>query len=138
MLQHADPLLFDWIERNVPPQSNVLIESGIAPLIDTLEEPGRLAAELRQSIVAIRPKLDQHFIGAVYVGGRSNYDPAVSGNDRIDYAIVAFRTVRYIESRCETFPDVCAFYRDLRANGRVVFETPPGFERAIIYDVRRQ
>src|SRR6185436_16268258 len=41
MLERPEAALFDWIERNVPRRSAVLVESGLAPLIDTMKEPGR-------------------------------------------------------------------------------------------------
>ena len=138
MLARSDGVLFAWLERNVQPRSNVLVESGILPLIDTLMLPGRFAAELRNSIVAVRPNLDQEFIGAAFVGKQSNYEPGVLASKRIDYAIVSPKNVRYIESQCDAFPDVCAFYRELRATGALVYQTPDGFDSALVYDVRRQ
>jgi hypothetical protein len=135
-LTPAERPLFVWIEENVPRRSKILVESGIVPLVDTIKEPGRLAAELRKSIVATRPNLDQQFIGAVYVGGR-NYDARMVADQRIDYAVIAKKNVRYIEGRCDAFPEVCDFYAALRDNGRVVFETPEGFEQVVVYEVGR-
>jgi hypothetical protein len=137
MLARPDAPLFDWIEENVPPQSGVLVESGILPLVDTFMEPGRFGTALRDSMVARRPNLDQRYVGAVFVGG-SNYDPQDPAAKGIDYAIVSPRNVTYIEGRCDAFPGVCAFYRELKARGQVVFETPAGFERILVYDVRHR
>jgi hypothetical protein len=137
LLSRPDRPLFDWIESNVPHRSKIAIESGIVYLIDTLKEEGSFAAELRKSIVAIRPNLDQDFIGLVYIGG-CNYDPAMVANGEIDYAVISKRNVPYIESHCEEFPKVCEFYRELRANGRVVFETPDEFEPTVVYDVHAE
>jgi uncharacterized membrane protein len=138
MLRRPDELLFEWIEQHVPPRSTMLVESGIVQLLDTLKEPGQFAAALRQSIVAMRPGLDQQFIGAVYIGGRSNYDPGVLAAKHIDYAIISTRNIAAIEDRCDAFPDVCRFYQDLRAHGEAVFETPDGFEPVVVYQIRRQ
>jgi Dolichyl-phosphate-mannose-protein mannosyltransferase len=134
VLQRPDRLLLDWIEANATPGSAILVESGIVPLVDTLKEPGRFAAELRASVVATRPSLDHRFIGAVYVGGR-NYDPELPARKAIDYAIISKRNVQYIESRCDAFPEVCAFYANLRERAHIVFETPPGFEPAAVYQL---
>lgn len=136
MLARPDGVLLAWIERNARPRSNILIESGILPLIDTTLVPGRFAAAVRGSLVAMRPGLDHEFISAVYVGGRSNYEPGVLAAKRIDYAVISPRTVRYIESRCDALPDICAFYRELRAAGSIAFETPEGLEPAVVYAVR--
>lgn len=133
LLRPDDPL-FDWIEENVPRKSKIAVESGIVYLIDTLKEGGALAAELRKSIVAARPNLDQEFIGLIYVGGR-NYDPAMVTSGEIDYAIVSKRNVPYIESHCAEFPEVCEFYARLRQNGRIVFETPDEFEPTMVYEI---
>jgi hypothetical protein len=134
VLLRPDGPLFAWLESNVPRRSKIAIESGTVHLIDTVKEDGPFAAELRKSIVATRPNLDQDFIGLVYVGGR-NYDPDMVTNGEIDYAVITKRNVPYIESRCEEFPEVCEFYRELRVNGRIVFETPDGFEPTIVYEV---
>jgi hypothetical protein len=137
MLSPPDGPLLEWIEHNVPSRSNILIESGIVPLIDTLMEPGQFGAELRQSVVAVRPALDHTFVDAVYVGGLSNYGLEVLKSKNIDYAIVSARTMDYIERRCSAFPEVCDLHRELRAKGRVVYESPAGVERIIVYAVRR-
>lgn len=134
VLAQPDQLLLDWIEEHAPPRSAILVESGVVPLVDTLKEPGRLAAELRASLTARRPNLDQRFVGAVYVGGR-NYDPGVVVRKQIDYAIVSWRNVQYIQRRCDAYPEVCSFYAELAERGRLVFETPPGYEPAFVYEV---
>lgn len=136
MLPRATPALFDWIDRAVPPQSRMLVESGVVPLIDTLKEPGPLAAALRRSLAAMRPNLDQQYIGAAYVGGRPNYQAAMLSRGEIDYAIVSPRNLQYIDGRCGALPEVCAFYTELRSRGRIVFEAPEGFEPVLVYDVR--
>jgi hypothetical protein len=134
LLSRPDAPLFDWIESHVPRRSKIAVESGIVYMLDTLKEEGPFAAELRKSIVATRPNLDHDFIGLVYIGGR-NYDPAKLASGAIDYAILSKRNVPYIESRCAEFPEVCEFYRILRANGRIAFETPDEFEPTIVYEV---
>ena len=135
-LPRSDALLFDWIEANAPPRSNILVESGILPLVDALITPDGFGAELRKSIAAVRPRLDHQFAGAVYIGGRTNYEPGSVAARHIDYAIISPRNERYIESRCDVFPDVCAFYAELRADGRIAYRTPDGFEMATVYDLR--
>lgn len=135
VLKRPDGVLLDWIDAHARPHSAILVESGVVSLIDTLKEPGRFAAELRASVAAKRPNLDQRYIGAVFVGGR-NYDPSAVARKEIDYAIVAPRNVSYIEGRCQQYPEVCAFYAELRRAARVVFETPPGFEPAVVYEVK--
>jgi hypothetical protein len=134
VLKRPDGVLLDWIDAHARPRAAILVESGVVPLIDTLKEPGRFAAELRASVAAKRPNLDQRYIGAVFVGGR-NYDPGTVARKEIDYAIISTRNVHYIETRCETYPEVCAFYSELRRRGRIVYETPPGFEPAIVYEL---
>jgi hypothetical protein len=134
VLAWPDVLLFNWIETNVPPDSAILVELGILPLADTLKEPGRLAAELRRSLVTSRPGLDQRFVGAVYIGGRT-YDPAAVEQRTIDYAIVSARNVDYIERHCDTYAEVCAFYEALRRRARIVFQTPQGYEPALVWRV---
>src|SRR5262249_41056333 len=101
MLARPDAPLFDWIEQSVPPHSSVMVESGILPLVDTLMEPGRFGDALRDSLVARRPNLDQRYVGAVFVGGESNYEPQTLAAKGIDYAIVSPRNVTYIEGRCD-------------------------------------
>lgn len=63
--------LFDWIEGHVPRHSKIVIESGIAPMLDVLGEEGRFAVELRQALLRVRPNLDHEFIGAIYIGGNN-------------------------------------------------------------------
>ena len=135
MLDPPDTTVFNWIEANVRPQSNILVESGVVLLIDTLKEPGAFAAELRKSLVARRPNLDQNFQGLVYVGGR-NYDAAILMERHIDYVLISKRHVDYIEAHCDLYPEACAFYRELWDNADVAFE-PAGTEPVVMYKVRR-
>jgi len=135
ILTRPDRVLFDWIEAHVLPRSTILVESGIVQVIDTMNEPGHFAAALRKSVITVRPQLNHEFIGAVYIGGR-NYSPALVENSSIDYAIISPRNVAYIETRCDMFPEVCAFYRALQARADVVFETPNHVEPVVIYRLR--
>jgi len=137
MLVRPEGPLLEWIETHVARDSSILIESGIVPLIDTMKEPGPFAAALRQSMIAWRPGLQQRFVGAVYVGG-CNYDPAAVTRKTIDYAIIAPRTMRYIEDHCDRFPQVCAFYAALRSLATPVFTTPDTREPVVIYQIRGQ
>jgi hypothetical protein len=137
LLSRPDVPLFDWIESNVPRRSKIAVESGIVDLLDTVKEEGPFATELRKSIVATRPGLDHDFIGLVYIGGLT-YDPGMLTNGEIDYAILSKRNVPYIESRCAELPEVCEFYRLLRENGRVVFETPNEYEPTIVYEMNQK
>ncbi len=137
MLARSDGLLLEWIEQHVPPRSRILVEPGLLPLVDVFNSPGRLAEELRRSLVRIRPNLDDEFIVATYVGEQSNYDFATIVQ-RADYAIVSPRNVEYIRSRCDAFAEVCAFYRELGKQGRKVYRVPDGFELGLIYDLRPQ
>ena len=136
MLPLPGDRLFAWLEDNAPPGSTILVESGLLPLIDVIKEPGPLAAALRRSLVASRPQLDQRYIGAVYLGGYSNYRADLLTAEGVDFAVISLRNVQYVERRCDAFADVCAFYRDLRDRGRIVYQTPEGVESAVIYDVR--
>lgn len=134
-LTRSDGLVLDWIEANVTPRSNVVIESGMVPLIDILKLPGRFAAEMRASVAKLRPRLDQNYIGAVYIGG-CNYDPGAVVRGEINYAVISGRNLNFIERNCDSYRVVCDFYAELRARGQLVFETPEGFESALIYDLR--
>ncbi len=137
MLSPPDKPLFNWIEGHVPVGSKIVVESGVVPLLDTLGEEGRFADELGKSVVRVRPKLDQEFIGAIYIGG-CNYEPDKVAKREIDFAVVSRRTMQDVERRCTALPKVCEFYEQLRKMGRVVFETPPGFEMVFVYDVRQE
>jgi len=135
-LPRVESGVLDWIEANASPGSRILVESGIVPLIDTLNEPSRFAAALRRSLLARRPKLDQHFLGAIFLGG-CNYDPGWVTRGEIDYAVIAPRNVQYIEKHCAELAPVCAFYAALRSRADVVATAPPGFEPVEIYALRR-
>jgi hypothetical protein len=134
LLSSPDAPLFDWIERNVPHRSKIAVESSIVNLLDTLKEDGPFTAALRTSIVKLRPHLDHTFIGLVYIGG-CNYEPKMIADGEIDYAIISKRNMPYIESHCGEYPSVCEFYRQLRSNGRIVFETAEGFEPTMVYEI---
>ncbi len=134
-LLRPDAHVFDWIEENVPRRSRVVVESGILPLLDIVAEDGELAVAVRESLVRVRPGLDQHFIGAVYIGG-CNYEPEKVARREIDFAVVSQRNVHNVERRCEELAKVCEFYAQLREHGRAVFTTPPGHEQIVVYDVR--
>jgi hypothetical protein len=111
------------------------VEPGLLPLVDVFNAPGAFADELRRSMVRMRPGLDHEFIAATYVGEQSNYDFTTIAA-RADYAIVSPRNVEYIRSRCDVFAEVCAFYRELGKQGRMVYRVPDGFELAFIYELR--
>jgi hypothetical protein len=128
--------ILDWIETHVHGRAAILIESGIAPMLDTSMEDGRLGAALRRALVARRPRLDHDFRGAVFVGG-CIYDAGAVQRREIDYAIIALRNRGYIERHCDEFSPVCDFYAALSANGEAVFTTPEGFEPLAVYALRR-
>jgi hypothetical protein len=136
-LARSDHVLLDWLEAHAAPGSTVWIEAGIVPLIDAANGPGRFAAALRKSIGTMRPRLADEFITAAYVGGIAHYGAGVLSDAHVDYAIISPRTVTYIESRCEAFPEVCAFYRELRRRGSVAFATGEDAEPAVVYEVPR-
>jgi 4-amino-4-deoxy-L-arabinose transferase-like glycosyltransferase len=128
--------ILDWIETHVHGRAAILVESGIAPMLDTTMEDGRFGAALRRALVTQRPRLDHDFRKAVFVGG-CNYDAGVVQRGEIDYAIIALRNRGYIERHCDEFPTVCDFYTALSASGEVVFATPEGFEPLAVFALRR-
>jgi len=136
MLARPDGVLLDWIERHARPSATILVEAGAVQLIDVLTAEGRFPAAVRGALRALRPGLDHTYLAAIYVGEQQHYSPALLREGRLDYALVSMRTMRDIERRCATFPDVCAFYAELRRRGRIAFETPTGVEPAVIYALR--
>jgi hypothetical protein len=128
--------VLDWIEANVPARSVILVESGIAPLLDTTMEDRRFGAALRRALVSRRPRLDHDYRGAVFLGG-CNYDAGALRRGEIDYAVVAPRNIQYIERHCGEFARVCEFYEALRARAEVVMRAPEGFEPLAVYALRR-
>jgi hypothetical protein len=136
MLPRGDDAVLAWLEAHAPAGSTVLLESGVVPLLDLVGEPGPFGLAVRRSLVTRRPGLDLRYVGAVYLGGHSNYRADLLTAERVDFAVISMRNVLYVEPRCDTFADVCAFYRDLRARGRIGYATPDGVESAIVYDVR--
>lgn len=135
MLARPDAALFDWLGARVPPRSTVLVEAGLVPLLDAMDGPGPLAAELQRSLVRIRPDLDHRFLGASFVGGTVNYGAGILSDGRVDYAVVSSRNLRRVAEQCDAYPEVCAFYRQLQAHGRLVFTTPEGVEPVAVYQV---
>lgn len=111
-----------------------MIESSVVPILDLLADSGSLPAALRESVRRRRPNLDHEYIGATFIGGR-NYDASAITAARVDYAVLARRNMQYVEQRCDAYPDVCDFYRALREHGRLVHETPEGYESVLIYRV---
>lgn len=136
MLPRFDDRVLAWLAAHAPPGSTVMTESGVLPLLDLVEEPGALGTAVRASLVRLRPGIDLRFVGAVYLGGRSNYHGDLLTAERVDFAVISIRNVEYAQAHCDALPDVCAFYRDLRARGRIVFESPEGVESAIVYAVK--
>jgi len=137
MLARPDGALFDWIGSHVPPHSTILVEAGIVPLLDLQGDPSPLSDALRESLVRVRPGLDQQFIRASFVGGVINYGPTVLADRGIDFVVVSRRNLQYIPHQCDAFPDVCALYQQLREHGRVVYDTPIGIEPVSVYAVDR-
>lgn len=135
-LEPARAALFDWFAASAPPRARVLVESGIVPLLDAFDEPAPFGPALRDALVHTRPALAHDFHSAVFIGGISHYDPAAIAARRYDFVVVSPRNQRYMEGRCEAFPQVCAVYDALRTHARVVYRTPEGVEPALVYDLR--
>lgn len=136
MLPRFDDRVLSWLEANAPAGSTVMVESGVLPLLDLVQEPGSLGTAVRESLVRLRPGLDLRYVGAVYLGGQSNYHADLLTAERVDFAVISIRNVEYAQAHCDALPDVCAFYRDLRTRGRIVIESPEGVESAIVYVVK--
>ena len=136
MLTRPDAALFDWLGAHAAPRSTVLVEAGLVPLLDAMDGPGPLAGALQRSLARVRPGLDLRFLGASFVGGVVNYDPALLTDGRVDYAVVSNRNLQRVGHQCTAYPEVCAFYRQLQGQGRLVFATPEGIEPLSVYQVR--
>ncbi|MFN8643474.1 MAG: hypothetical protein U0802_18100 [Candidatus Binatia bacterium] len=132
-LARPDGVLFDWLGEHAPRRSTVLVEAGLAPLLDAMDGPGPLGVVLHQSLVRARPALDLRFLRASFVGGAVNYTPALLRDGRVDFAVVSIRNLQRVAANCDAFPDLCAFYREMQARGRLVFTTPEGVEPVAVY-----
>lgn len=135
MLARPDATLFDWLGEHATPRSTVLVEAGLVPLLDAMDGPGPLAGALQQSLRRVRPALDFDFLGASFVGGAINYDPQLLSGGRVDYAVVSIRNLQRVAQDCDAYPALCAFYRQMQAQGRLVFTTPEGIEPLAVYDM---
>lgn len=135
-LPSAQGLVLDWIAAHAAPRSTVLVESGVAPLLDIVTAPDRLAAAVHASLVRQRPSLDHTYLSAIIIGSQQHYGAEVLDRQGIDYVVVSRRNQHGMRQRCAAFPDVCAFYDALEARGQLVFETPDEIEAARIYALR--
>ena len=50
--------------------------------------------------------------------------------------MVSNRNLQRVGHQCTAYPEVCAFYRQLQGQGRLVFATPEGIEPLSVYQVR--
>ena len=136
MLARSDGLVLDWLATNAPPHSTILVESGVVPLLDGVCAPDGLGRTLRESLVRLRPQLDQEYLHASYVGHIVNYGPTLLTDRGVDFAVISRRNLQYMERQCAAFPDVCAVYDQLHTRARLAYEAPPGTEPTLVYDLR--